>query len=449
MATSSRSPVWAGERGWSRLLSTRLLLVATGLLYLYALWWVYGNVISPTYGYDGHIIRPLWYSQIVASWALAILPLLYVPSKMARPSQVILLSLYLMVYAPTQLLIPHYLTRDIGETTTFQLMLAACFGLLNATYWLKPLIVPIPRVSSTVYWSGVTLLTGALLALLHFTVGLRLQMVSLLEVYTLREQFKLEASRMVNYAFAWLGNLIAPFLIAEGLARRKGALLAIAILLQLVMFSLAGSKAFLFGIGFVVAVYVASWGDPRQLPWRYVGMVGAGVLIGGWIDVAMGSFLVSGFGTLRGVIVPGQLTSYYFDYFSSHPWAMLGDGTLKGLVPYPYDLPVPNLIAREYFGDPNIVANANIWADGYANFGYLGMLIATLILALTMMLLDAASKGLSLRLVALILVMPAVSLANSAMLTSILTQGLGLTLLLLYLHPRDAPRPAMPAHHER
>jgi hypothetical protein len=147
--------------------------------------------------------------------------------------------------------------------------------------------------------------------------------------------------------------------------------------------------------------------------------------------------------------VPGQLTSYYFDYFSSHPWAMLGDGTLKGLVPYPYDLPVPNLIAREYFGDPNIVANANIWADGYANFGYLGMLIATLILALTMMLLDAASKGLSLRLVALILVMPAVSLANSAMLTSILTQGLGLTLLLLYLHPRDAPRPAMPAHHER
>lgn len=436
MATPWHSRVMAPPHNWTQLATPRIRLIAGGTLYLYALWWVFGAVISPTYGYDGHIIRPLWITQIVTSWSLAVLPLLYLPSRMLRPSQVILLSLYIMVYAPTQLFIPHYLTRDVGEIIAFQLALAGCFALLNATYWLKPLELPIPRVSSGIYWLCVTGLTLLLLATLQFTVGLRLQMVSLLEVYTLREQFKVEATRLVNYAFAWLGNLVAPFLIAEGLARRKATLIAAAILLQLIMFSLAGSKAFLFGVGFVLAVYLACLGDPRQLPWRYVGMVGLGVFVGGWIDVFMGSFLVSGFGTLRGVIVPGQLTSYYFDYFSNHPWAQLGDGTLKGLMPYPYDLPVPNLIAREYFGDPNIVANANIWADGYANFGYLGMLIATLILGLTLMLLDAVSKGLSLRFVALALIMPAVSIANSAMLTSLLTQGVGLLIVLLYFHPR-------------
>jgi hypothetical protein len=65
------------------------------------------------------------------------------------------------------------------------------------------------------------------------------------------------------------------------------------------------------------------------------------------------------------------------------------------------------------------------------------MLIATLILALTLMLLDAVSKGLSLRFVALALIMPAVSIANSAMLTSLLTQGVGLLIVLLYFHPRQ------------
>jgi hypothetical protein len=80
-------------------------------------------------------------------------------------------------------------------------------------------------------------------------------------------------------------------------------------------------------------------------------------------------------------------------------------------------------------------ANANFWADAYANFGYAGIVCFTLLLALVLWLYDSGSAGRDRYVTALVIALPAFAVANSGLLTSLLTHGIGLAMLLMYLMP--------------
>ena len=80
-------------------------------------------------------------------------------------------------------------------------------------------------------------------------------------------------------------------------------------------------------------------------------------------------------------------------------------------------------------------ANANIWADAYANFGYAGILCFTLLLAILLWLYDSMAVNRDMRLAALAIGLPAFALANGGLLTSLLTNGIVLAMLLMYLMP--------------
>jgi hypothetical protein len=132
----------------------------------------------------------------------------------------------------------------------------------------------------------------------------------------------------------------------------------------------------------------------------------------------------------------GQITGMWFDFFSNNRFALLGHSVLKGFVNYPYSLEPPSLIGEMYFGHDKMNADANIWADGFANFGYLGMLGATLALGAWLWLVDSSGRNRNARLIMLMVGVPGFVLANCGLLTSLGNHGLGFTLLLIYLLPR-------------
>ena len=82
-------------------------------------------------------------------------------------------------------------------------------------------------------------------------------------------------------------------------------------------------------------------------------------------------------------------------------------------------------------------ANANLWADGFANFGFAGMFAATFGLGVTMIILNSFGRDRDLRVTGSIAGVMAFPLANSALLTTLLTHGLGLALFLLWLLPPE------------
>jgi hypothetical protein len=135
------------------------------------------------------------------------------------------------------------------------------------------------------------------------------------------------------------------------------------------------------------------------------------------------------------------LNSYhYFEFFSSHPKGHLGYGILRGVVTYPYPVDPAHLIGSVYYGSSDTSANANLWADAFSNFGFGGIAGFTIVLAAFLSVYDGIAVHRDLRIAALLIVVPSFALTNTALLTTLLTHGLFLVLILLVLMPKTEPR---------
>jgi hypothetical protein len=139
---------------------------------------------------------------------------------------------------------------------------------------------------------------------------------------------------------------------------------------------------------------------------------------------------------VRMTALPGLLTGYYYEFFSSHPKAHLGHSIFRFFLDYPYAVEPPYLIGAIYFHSPSNDANANVWADAYANFGYFGVISFTVLLAALLWIYDSMAAECDTRLATLAMALPAFSLANGALLTSLLSNGMALAMMLVYLMPR-------------
>jgi hypothetical protein len=137
------------------------------------------------------------------------------------------------------------------------------------------------------------------------------------------------------------------------------------------------------------------------------------------------------------ILTAGINTKYYFDFFTDHPFVYLGHGVFKRWVEYSYHLPPPFLIGEVYFGDANLSANANLWADAYANFGLVGVFGYTAVLAMALVFVDTVAQGVARGLAVAGLAQSAFSLSNTALPTVFLTHGLLLATVLIAFMPAE------------
>ena len=164
-------------------------------------------------------------------------------------------------------------------------------------------------------------------------------------------------------------------------------------------------------------------------------MIGAiGVLLVDWWNAS--NTLTSDF-VRRVLVTPGIVLSGYVQVFHDMPKAKLGYSVLRTIFPYPYAKEPPDLVGAEFFGDPFTHANGSWLADGYANFGYPGMIAATVVLIILLWAIDDATRGLRPGFDASFFLMPALALAESAVLTALLTHGFIAAIILCALAPRD------------
>src|SRR5205814_9572695 len=91
------------------------------------------------------------------------------------------------------------------------------------------------------------------------------------------------------------------------------------------------------------------------------------------------------------------------------------------------------------FGGAAMHANANLWADGFANFGYFGMFAATLLTGAWLWLVDSSASTCNNRLAILILCIPSLTLADSGVLTDLASHGLVVALVVMSVLPSHLP----------
>lgn len=420
-------------------LRSQASMVLVCILYVAVFVLVYKRVIIPLWDYEGFHSRTTL-PRAAVGWVLAASPSLWMPINLKRPSQVAYWLLYLLVVVPV-CLIPIYALED---QSSGPVMLAACvvavFGLTGLIYHLP--LLPMPRVHLESYEFSVLLilLSTTFYALQVSIFGLHFRWVSLKEIYVVRAQYDETlsgASPLVAYAIAWQMYVINPLVIARGLASRRIMLILAGVIGQFLIYSITGyrdvffSAFFLFYLLWMMRVEGKRFGTRFATTWTTI-FLGAGAL------KFFGSVtLIEGL-VKRTTATPGLLTAYYYDFFSWHPKAHLGHSIFKSFVDYPYALQPPYLIGYLYFHDARMDANANVWADAYANFGYPGIVCFTLLLAVVLWLYDSMAVGRDLQVAALVIALPAFALANTSLLTTLLSHGMALALLLVYLMPPTA-----------
>lgn len=419
---------WRGVR-W-------LLLYATGLGLAHYF------VIAPAFSYLGFEKRP----PNLAVAAVLLVPYVLcarrLPASWERPSALVYWFLFLLVVAPIHVL-PVF-TADIERPMWLMVAsVAAAFWLLGLIYRVRPPTIPRPRLTPKAFRWGFCLVWAGLAAVVVSQYGFQLDLVSLTSVYDLRTEFR-EAGehvpKVARYAVTWLGEVIGPVALAYGLYHRRYLILVAAVVTQVFLVSLTGFKSMLFSMALVAAVVVLSWTGVRRLGRTVAMLVAGGVLTVTAYDFLAGSWQLSSLFVRRMILTAAVNTHYHFEFFSEYPPARLGHSVLGAWVDYPYSLPPARLIGLAYYGNAWTSANANLWADAFSNFGLVGVFGFTAVLAVALLLIDGAARrtrdgGKPHPLMLAALVVPSVSLCNSAMLTVFLTHGFMLAALVVYLLP--------------
>jgi fructose-specific phosphotransferase system IIC component len=105
---------------------------------------------------------------------------------------------------------------------------------------------------------------------------------------------------------------------------------------------------------------------------------------------------------------------------------------LSPFIKYPYDVPLTRVISLEYWGrDSN--PNVGYLGDAFAHFGYIGMILFSMVLGIFLRFIDRVGNRLPRKFVAGLMAASSASLTNSALFTCLLTHGLIVALILMWI----------------
>lgn len=421
--------------------------------YGFLIHWAYSGLISPSFKYLGYTYSEPKPEMVVLSWILASLAALALPRTFSKVSTVFMWLLYVRVGATSILMAPYTGYLDDGEALRLSVTLSLIFvgvalGLRGESRELGI------SLSGTSFWLVLVIFSLVTYGLLAFTQGLSLELISFYDVYDVRDEYSenTEGVGILRYLSFTQANVINPMFFARGIYTRRYVWVAFGILGQLVIYSGSGFKGTLFAIPawIIIAIVLRrkTGPDGQWLMWGASALIAVSALMDFLLDSALWTSLFS----RRFLTTPGLFTSVYVDFFTQNPQAHLGHSILSPFVDYPYTMNPPNLIGGWMAGLPNMAANANLFGDGYANFGWLGMIGAGVVLLVYLRLLDRAAAGLPLMVSGVVMTMPAMAVSNSSILTAMLTHGLVAGVVLLAIAPRDSnlgveegPLPSTPA----
>ena len=417
----------------------RLLFLSGVATYMSLFTFSYFYFISPSFYYIGFISKPQSVGMLLLIYGSAILPAVWMPIRIRRPSQVIYTFLYAVVFIPSVLILGLASTLPTYQALGVITLLLSVMALTQITYYLPLLRVrPLTKKENT----SIAIISSIglfLYAIIFAQYGINLDIPSLSDVYSQRAEFRAQVSGFGAYAFFWLAKAFNPFLIAKGYLEKNKTALTLGVAGQVLLFSMSGLKSVLFSFMLLAGVFIALHKRGKHFGSWVVWGLATLIILTSAVDYYFGISVASSLFVRRFLMVPGLNTGYFFDFFSQNPHAFLGHSVFAPVVDYPYES-VPALVVGEaYYGHLNWTldtsANVNLWADGYANFGVFGVFLFTFALITVLWAADSLSNRKDMMLSVLMLAYPAYALVNTKLQTSMLTHGIIIVLIILYLIP--------------
>jgi hypothetical protein len=419
-----------------------LLLAITG--YVACFQWMYVNWLYPEFGYFGFDYNPPGTGFALLAWTLSLLPALWMPINLKRPSQVAYWILYIMVFIPS-MFVPLYAgLSSAADVGVLMVTLFVGLAIVGSGYLFPVHHFKFTGVSVKVFWRAFGLLAAALVVWMMVVFRSQLHIVSFEDVYDLRfAASDLAEGSQVNYGYMLLTGAIDPFLMAYGLFYRRWSLFVVGALGQLLVYSAIGTKGSILSILFIPGFYLLL--NMRRYPFAVKLTFCCLALISGMclscvmVDNDPGPIhsLVLFVLMMRTLSMGGLVSAQYFDFFQHNPFTYYSH--IKGvswIVSYPYKYGIGQEIGLAYAGTTDLNATAHFWAtDGIGGLGLPGVLLMSVLCMLVFWVLDSSSRRHEPHLAALVITYAAYNVANISIFTSLLSGGLALLIVLFYVMP--------------
>jgi hypothetical protein len=421
--------------------TARAPVVLTIGLYIALFQWVYVQYLFPTFDYLGFGFNSPPPRYLFLAWVLALSPSLWMPLRLTRPSQLAYWVLYISVFLPS-MFVPLYAEMEPDrEIAVLMLVFFLAFLVMGLGYRLPLWRTRGIPLSAQAFWKGLGTLFAAVAVFLMVVFRSNLHFVSFNDLYDLRAAANDITNDFADFAFMLLTGAISPFFMGYGLFYRRRGLFLWGAAGQLLAYSVGGTKGSILSLLFIPGMYLLL--RVRRIPFGALFSLACFALLA----VFAGTYLAAGkepgvalsmvlfvvFSRTLGM--GGLLTAQYFDFFQSNPftyWSHLK--IVNWFVHYPYQYPVGQELGLAYAGTIRLDATTHFFAtDGIEAAGLPGLFLIAVFCGIVFWVLDSASQKHDPRLAALITTYAAYNLANISIFTTLLSGGLGLIILLLYL----------------
>lgn len=418
-----------------------VLVPAAVSIYAIALHWTYKEVVQPNFAYMGQRYEPAEFGLVVLTLLIAVAVCLTLPRRLERPSSVILWILFVVTIAPTILMSTYLGIVPPGEAVVMSFGFGVAFALVSL--FVRRLDPPRPlikRISTTSFWLIIGLFSALVYVYLALVAGLSLRFLSIFDVYDVREDYAevLSGAGLLGYLVSTQANVVNPLVMSRGIYTRNWALFTVGVLGQLILYSGTGFKTILFSIPALLIVALVFRTNARPRPLTLMWGASGVILVSAAIDSMQQSIVWSSLFARRFLITPAGLTSRYYEFYSNTEFEMLSHSILRPFFVHPpHEYGPARMIGVLISGSTSLSANANLFADGFAHFGWAGVAAIATLLTIFLRIVDRAAVGLPTAAAALVVVMPSIAVSNTSMLTAMFSHGLVAMVVLLIVTPRS------------
>jgi len=259
--------------------------------------------------------------------------------------------------------------------------------------------------------------------------------INFIDVYSFREEYdKIGNSGFFGYLNNWVVKIFTTLLFAWALSKNKRILMLISVLLIILLYILTGHKSNLQGL-FLVPLFYFLFFKVKKIDIfiliSFLFLLVISILIGFYYDM-IPSLIIR-----RLIFIPAQLNFIYLEFFSTHEFAYWANSIMKYFIAYPYDTNLAHVIG-EYIGHPKENANTGFIASGYAQAGYIGIIIYTFVAVVILNIINTIAVRIDKYIVMSIVFIPIeVLYTSSDLLTTLLTHGLLISIITLWLYDKN------------
>lgn len=427
----------------SKLVTSRVSLLLFYWLYFCIFQFVYQNWIVPVFGYDGYEGN---FNLIYFFFSLGAIGCLVIYAKNdLLPSSFFVHLILAIIFVPSAVLFA-------GQGKGLNFIVTTFFSIILIIFILKLIrfkMFKVRDLNINEVVNILALITGLSLLAIIFFSGFAYLNFDFSRVYELRREAEEDLPGIFGYINSATTKIFIPFGLILAAIQRRWLIVGLFILSSILFFGFTQHKSPIFTPVLVAFIYFLAKSQRLKL-YFVISMISIVVLGAAdlwWMELNRSSNISGWFASLfvrRSLLVPSLLNYDYIDFFidkEKYYWA--ASKLSFGLVGSPYDINAPQLIGYTYFNGNEMFANAGWIGSGFANAGYIGVVVYSFIIGLIFSMFDGYAKKIGSRIVIALFLIPVFTLVSSSDLATVfVSHGLlyGLMILVFIRPDKDISR---------